>query len=402
MKVQRIEQIIIKKSHPKFKIIDEMCINARILYNEANSVLQEHYKSTGEYIKYKDMNYMFKTYDSYKNCFSQPANCVMRLLDKNWKSYFKSIKDYEKYPYKYRGRPQLPSILDNDARIPWMFPNNQVLYLYDNNTVYIRNRLLNDYKWKSKCLGRLIQVRFVYHKTYYSMEIIYETELNNLNQNSSRIISIDLGVENLATISNNIGISPFIINGKILKSINQQYLKQYHKILDDLQRRNGRTWSRKIESLNDKRHFRVKDYIHKSTAYIIKWCIENNIDTIIVGRNKYWKQANHMTYFMKIPFNMFREQLKYKSENIGINYIEVNEAYTSGTSYLDNEDPIKENYDKSRRITRGLFKSQNMLINADVNGSLQIMKKVFPNAYTGYGIEVDPTPVIINPLNING
>ena len=91
MKVQRIEQIIIKKSHPKFKIIDEMCINARILYNEANSVLLEHYKSKGEYIKYKDMNYMFKTYDSYKNCFSQPANCVMRLLDKNWKSYFKIL-----------------------------------------------------------------------------------------------------------------------------------------------------------------------------------------------------------------------------------------------------------------------------------------------------------------------
>ena len=79
-----------------------------------------------------------------------------------------------------------------------------------------------------------------------------------------------------------------------------------------------------------------------------------------------------------------------------IKYIEVNEAYTSGTSYLDNEAPIKENYNKERRVQRGLFQAKNMLINADVNGSLQIMRKVFPDSYTGYGIEVDLTPTIIN------
>ena len=77
-------------------------------------------------------------------------------------------------------------------------------------------------------------------------------------------------------------------------------------------------------------------------------------------------------------------------------YVEVNEAYTSGTSYLDDEVPTKENYNKKRRITRGLFQAEDMLINADVNGSLQIMRKVFPDSYTGYGIEVDLTPIIIN------
>lgn len=402
MKVQRIEQIIIKKLHPKYKIIDQMCIKARILYNEANSVLLKYYNETGEYIKYTKMNYDFKTHESYKNCFSQPANCVLRLLDKNWKSYFRATKDYKERPYKYKGKPKLPTILDDNERIPWMFPNNHALYDYTKGTVYIRNRLLNDFDWKCKCLGRLIQIRFVYHKTYYAMEIVYETEIDDLKSNSSRIISIDLGVDNLATVVNNIGLSPYIINGRILKSINQQYLKQYNRLMDDLQFRNNRTWSRKIECLNDKRYFRVKDYIHNSTAYIIKWCIANHIDTIIVGRNKYWKQSNHMKYFNKIPFNMFREQLRYKAENVGIKYIEVNESYTSGTSYLDDEEPIKDNYDKSRRITRGLFKSESMLINADVNGSLQIMRKIFPNAYTGYGIEVDPTPVIINPLQCNG
>ena len=103
-----------------------------------------------------------------------------------------------------------------------------------------------------------------------------------------------------------------------------------------------------------------------------------------------------MQNFTTIPYEMLLQQLQYKCENAGIKYIETNEAYTSGTSYLDNEAPIKENYNKERRVQRGLFQAKDTLINADVNGSLQIMRKVFPDSYTGYGIEVNLTPTIIN------
>lgn len=103
-----------------------------------------------------------------------------------------------------------------------------------------------------------------------------------------------------------------------------------------------------------------------------------------------------MQNFIFIPYEMLLQQFQYKCENAGIKYIETNEAYTSGTSYLDDEEPTKENYNKERRIQRGLFQAKDMLINADVNGSLQIMRKVFPDSYTGYGIEVDLTPTIIN------
>ena len=98
-----------------------------------------------------------------------------------------------------------------------------------------------------------------------------------------------------------------------------------------------------------------------------------------------------------IPYQILLQQLKYKCENVGINYIEQEESYTSGTSFLDEENPIKENYNKNRRIQRGLFKSNSgLLINSDVNGSFQIMKKVFPNAISRYGIEVVLTPIVIN------
>lgn len=399
MKVQRCEQIIIKKNHPKFKIIDEMCFNSKNLYNEANYVIRQEFIENGNYINYYDMNKEFKTHENYKLTFSQPANCTLRLLDKNWKSYFKAIKDWKEHPNKYLGMPKLPKYLPKDGRFPWMIPNNQLVYDYEKSTIYIRNRHMNDYDWHCRCLGRPIQVRFIPHGNHYTMEIIYEIEIEDIDKEmvSERIAAIDIGVDNLVTMTNNIMESPIIINGKPLKSINQQYNKQKAKMQSDLMKRNGQHWSNKLETLSYKRNQRIKNYMHNTSALIIKWCVEHNIDTLVVGKNDTWKQEKkHMQNFTSIPYEMLLGQLQYKCENAGIKYIEVNEAYTSGTSYLDNESPTKENYNKERRVQRGLFQAKNMLINADVNGSLQIMRKVFPDSYTGYGIEVDLTPIIIN------
>lgn len=399
MNVQRCEQIIIKKNHPKFKIIDEMCFNSKNLYNEANYVIRQEFIENGNYINYYDMNKEFKTHENYKLTFSQPANCTLRLLDKNWKSYFKAIKDWKEHPNKYLGMPKLPKYLPKDGRFPWMIPNNQLVYDYEKSTIYIRNRHMNDYDWHCRCLGRPIQVRFIPHGNHYTMEIIYEIEIEDIDKDmvSERIAAIDIGVDNLVTMTNNIMESPIIINGKPLKSINQQYNKQKAKMQSDLMKRNGQHWSNKLETLSYKRNQRIKNYMHNTSALIIKWCVEHNIDTLVVGKNDTWKQEKkHMQNFTSIPYEMLLGQLQYKCENAGIKYIEVNEAYTSGTSYLDNESPTNENYNKERRVQRGLFQAKNTLINADVNGSLQIMRKVFPDSYTGYGIEVDLTPIIIN------
>ena len=349
------------------------------------------------------MNFEFKTHDNYKLTFSQPANCTLRLLDKNWKSYFSAIKDWKLHPDKYLGMPKLPKYLKKDGRFPWMIPNNQLVYDYEKGTVYIRNRLLNDYEWKCRCLGRIIQVRFIPKGSCYVMEIVYETEIPEAKTESNRIASIDLGVDNLVTMTNNIGLNPIIINGKGIKSINQYYNKRLAKEKSLLKIRHGKDWSKKLDVITFTRDQRIKNYMHNTSFYIVKWCVENNIDTLVVGKNKEWKQNTSMSKgsnqkFVDIPYQMLLQQLKYKCENVGIKYIETEESYSSGTSFLDGEEPIKQNYDKSRRIERGLFKSNSgLLINSDVNGSLQIMMKVFPNAFNErYGIEAVLTPIVIN------
>lgn len=403
MKVQRCEQIVIKRNHPKYKVIDQHCFYSKNLYNEANYVLRQEFIKNGKYISYYDMNKEFKTHENYKLTFSQPANCTLRLLDKNWKSFFVAIKDWKAHPEKYLGRPSPPNYLPKNGRFPWIIPNNQLRYNYDKGTVHIMNRLLNDYEWKCRCLGRVIQVRFVPRGSCYVMEIVYETEIPDIKTHNNRIASIDLGVDNLATITNNIGLNPIIINGKIVKSINQFYNKRVAKEKSSLKKRNNKEWSRQLDDITSKRFRCIKNYMHNTSAYVVKWCITNSIDTLVVGKNKEWKQGANIgkrnnQNFVCIPYQMLLQQLKYKCENAGIVYIETEESYTSGTSFLDDELPIKENYNKHRRIKRGLFKSNSgTLINSDVNGALQIMKKVFPNAFDErYGIEAVLTPVVIN------
>jgi len=388
-------------------VIDQQCFYSKNLYNEANYAIRQEFINNSNYINYYDMNKEFKTHENYKLTFSQPANCTLRLLDKNWKSFFKAIKDWKLHPEKYLGMPKLPKYLKKDGRFPWMIPNNQCFYDYEKGTVYMRNRLLNDYEWKCRCLGRLIQVRFIPRGSCYVMEIVYETEIPNTKENNNRIASIDLGVNNLVTMTNNIGLNPIIINGKGIKSINQYYNKRLAKEKSLLKTRHGKDWSKKLDVLTQKRHQRIKNYMHNASVYIIRWCLKNNINTLVVGKNKKWKQKSEMSKssnqkFIQIPYEMLLEQLKYKCENVGINYIEVDESYTSGTSFLDYEQSDKSNYDKSRRVFRGLFKSNSgLLINSDVNGSLQIMKKAFPNAFEKrYGIEGVLTPIVINAAKV--
>ena len=398
IKVYRVEQHQIKKDHPLYKIIDEFSFKSKNLYNYANYIIRQEFINNGVYIKYKDMDKMLQKTEPYKLLMSQSSQCTLQVLDRSWKSFFVTIKDWSKHPEKYLGKPKIPKYKKKDGRFTWFLKNNQTWIR--NGYLGFQLRVMNGYKFKTNVNGRLISVRFVPKGTIYVMEIVYEIEVLKSKIENKNICSIDLGIDNFATITNNIGLQPIIINGKGIKSINQFYNKQKSKIQSELKIRNDKHWSNKLDKLNQKRFNRVKNFIHNTSKYIIGYCLNNYIDTIIVGLNKGWKQESNMSKqtnqkFINIPYEMFIGQLEYKCQDNNINLILTEESYTSGTSFLDNELPIKENYNKTRRIARGLFKSNNnILINADVNGSYQIMRKVFPEIE--YGIEGRLTPVIIN------
>ncbi len=397
MKVNRVEQTIIRKSDKIWKIIDTMCYNAKNLYNYANFIIRKELFEYEWYPEYELINKIIKGTEEYKACMSQPANAVLRRVDSTWKSYFVGIKDWKENKKKYKGMPKIPNYLKRNGRYIWEIPNN-TCYLTEDRYLKFRMKLFHGQAWKTNAKGRLIQVRFVPRGTCYVMEVVTEIEIDPEFKEPKRIVGIDLGIDNFATISNNIGIKPIIINGRGIKSINQFYNKQrsyYTGLLVDT------NWSNRLSDITMKRFNRIKNFMHHASNKVISYCKENDIDTIVCGLNRNWKYKSNIgkrnnQKFQQIPFDMFIQQLEYKCQEKGINFVTTDEAYTSGTSFLDNELPIKENYDKKRRKHRGLFESTTRLINADVNGSLQIIKKVFPNTFNGYGIGASLTPSRIN------
>ena len=403
LKVNRVEQHIIKKLHPSWKLIDDLCFKSKNLYNYANYIICQEFINNGKWIQYNELFQLCKDSEPYKEIGSNVGQQTLKILDKSWKSFFVAIKDWKKYPDKYLGRPKLPKYKDKTKGRNILGIDNIKFSIKDGYLRFSWSKLkpLNNI-FKTNAYGKLMQVRFIPKRSHYVLEIVYEIDVPDVNLQQNRIIGIDLGINNFATVSNNSGLMPFIINGKTIKSMNQYYNKKKAEFQSDLKKKHNKDWSNRLQQLTNKRNNKINDYLHKTSKYVVDWCIANQIDTVIIGKNKNWKQESKMSKsvnqnFVGIPYDLFIQKLKYKCENVGIKLIETEESYTSGTSFLDRELPTKENYNKLRRVYRGLFKSNGKtLINADLNGAYQIIKKVIPNAFAE-GIE----GVGLHPVRLN-
>ena len=184
------------------------------------------------------------------------------------------------------------------------------------------------------------------------------------------------------TIVTSINEKPLIINGLPLKSINQRFNKRSSKIKSELSLKNQKYHSKKLYNITNKRNNKVKDYLHKSSTFLVNYLVSNDVTNLIIGYNENWKQNINLSKknnqnFVSIPFYTLINQIQYKCKLKGINVILINEAYTSKCSFLDNEEIKKHNEYLGNRIKRGLFKRKinNQLVNADVNSACNILKK---------------------------
>lgn len=379
-----------------FEVVDRYCFYSKNVYNEANYILRQEFVKNNRILGAYDIQKLMQNMDCYKECGSQAAQKTIQMLDKAWKSFLVSIKDYSKNPIKYLGKSKIPKYLKKNGRQVFSLKNIQCTL--KDGLFRISFKPFKGYTVRTHAKGRLIQCRFVPKGLYYVMEIVYEIEVPDIPKNSDRIVAIDIGVNNFITMVNNISENPIAVKGGIIKSINQFYNKKKANIQSELKKVNDKDWSKKLQKLTNKRYEMIKYQMHCISKYVVDWCVLYGIDTLVVGHNNEWKQKKQgMQNFTYIPYGLFIKMLTYKCENNGIKFIESEESYTSGTSFLDNEDPIKENYRKERRVYRGLFIADcGKKINADVNGAYQIMKKVFPkifiNGIEGAGLH----PTILN------
>ena len=384
----RVEKHLIHSSSPYFEMISEYCHLAKNLYNHANYILRQNFISKRKIISYCKLDQILKANNKYPDYRAMPlaqsAQQVLRNLSQNWKGYFVAAKDYKQNSGKYSGRPKLPKYKKKDGLFVLTLTNQNCKL---ENGIIIFPQKFNGFAVKAKFAEKtksFQQIRFVPNGKDIILEIVYEVEESELKPDNGKYAGIDVGINNLLTVATNDGKNPFIVNGKIPKSINQFYNKETARRKSICQKENSVYSSKAIQKLAAKRNRKIEDYMHKASRLVVEECAGRGINTIVIGKNNGWKQKSKLSkkvnqHFVQMPFAKLIKMIKYKAEDKGITVFLTEESYTSGTSFLDNELPVKENYDKKRRIHRGLFKTRDgRIINADVNGAFQIIRKVFP------------------------
>lgn len=375
-----VEKHKIYKSHPSYSKLDDMSRKANNLYNQC-VYFAKHSENLFEDLKNLDkvMKSFPDEHDNYRSFgYAQCAQQILRLFHQNLRSYFASIKDYKKNPSKYSGRPRFPKFRKSNDRFQVIF-TNQVAKLVD-NTITIASRTFDNklsITLRTNSAKKLCQVTFTPRNDYFLVYVAYEVEDVMISQKSNKVASIDIGLKNLATVTFSEQDEPILYRSDLVK-INKDFNRLDADYASILKKTQNKYTSKRRKRFSEKYSGLVEDRLHKISRTIINDLSQRGVSTVVVGKNTGQKINSKLKNFVQVPLFRLIEMIKYKAELAGITFIQVNESYTSGTSFLDNELPTKEYYNSNRRKFRGLFFSNNLKrINADVNGSFQIMKKVY-------------------------
>ena len=436
----------IKKNTELYAYLEELCANSKRLYNTTNfyirqvmtgvqkedadrqkneknvlsivetylpkvNKIKENRNSQTRYemltkekwmLTYNLLDGIFKLSENedYRALPAQVNQQVMKQCFLDWKSYLKSLKEYKKNPSKFLGIPKLPNykedplsnaVLTNiickikttDEGSYLTFPKTKLTY---NLGTYINSD------------AKLQQVEIKpYFNSLKLILIIKNIDYPEVECTPERVLGIDLGVNNFATISNNVGLTPIIIKGKVIKERNQYFNKRRAELSSILQKgedsKHSEKHSKRLNAISAKRDRFFRDYFYKVSHNILRYAVENDIDTIVVGKNQEWKQninhgkQNNQT-FTAIPFARFTFIFRLLCAKYGIQYIETEESYTSKASFLDmDEIPTYRESDKKhhfsgKRTKRGIYKSSDgTKLNADINGASNIIRKAIPTAF---------------------
>jgi len=238
--------------------------------------------------------------------------------------------------------------------------------------------------------GKVVEAKVIPGNNKIRITVTYKVEFQKeITLDSNIIAGADLGLNNLMAVSTNQkSIENILVNGKPLKSINQFYNKKVSLLKSKLPKE--KKTSNQIITITEKRNNKIDDFLHKSSKTIIDWLIENKISKIIIGNNPKWKQninigKKNNQNFVQIPHSKLITMISYKFESVGGKVIVQEESYTSKASALDLDFiPVFPNKEKNifsgKRIHRGLYRTKKgKLINADINGSINIIRKATKN-----------------------
>jgi len=393
-----VEQHVIARGDPRYGRIDEAAFASKNLWNLANYSVRQSFIFEHKYLENTDVYHLVKSSAAYQALPAKVSNQVLIQLHKAWVSFFEAMQQWREHPEQFTGRPSLPGYKHKTA--------GRNLLVYELGAVWKRD--LDQGVIAVSGLGELVktkqtrqtvdQVRIVPKGDHYIIEVVYQCEEKPAAVDPTLFAALDPGVNVLAALtSNKPGFVPRLLTGRPLKATNQLYNK--HRAHWQKKLAQGkRCTSQHLDRLTTKRNRRVQHYLHTASRRIIDLLVAEEIGTLIIGKNPFWKQEVEMgrkknQEFVQIPHARFIEILTYKAALRGITVILTEESYTSKASFLDRDelptyapDRKVEPRFSGRRDGRWYRASGKRLMHADVNGSYNIARKVFPTAFDGLGI----------------
>ncbi|MBV9259217.1 MAG: transposase [Ktedonobacteraceae bacterium] len=331
-----------------------------------------------------------QAHEAYKALPAKVSQQILMVLDRNWKGFREGLEAYHKDPSKFLGRPQPPQYKHKTQGRNLLVYTIQAISRKGLKQGLIQPSMLAiEIHTKQKDVD---QVRIVPRKGFYVVEVVYAKEVQQAQVNPAYYAGIDIGTNNLVALtSNKPGFHSVLVNGRPVKSINQFYNKRKAELQSQL-RRKGRT--ARMERMTNKRNRRIDHYMHTVSYRIIDLLVKEGISTLVIGKNDGWKQEANLgkrnnQNFVQIPHARFIAMLTYKAELVGIRVEITEESYTSKASLLDLDPlPVHNNGNEKhtfsgKRIKRGLYRAKDgRKINADINGSGNIIRKVAPDAFS--------------------
>ena len=388
-----VKQKVKHLSKEEYSILRELCHTPKNLANEAIYNIRQYYFTEGEYLKYEKNYALLKDSPNYKMLNSNMAQQILKEVDGSFKSFFGLLKLAKKGKYAFK-----------DCKLPHYLPKDGFVTLVIGFVRLNENRLILPYSQMYKKTHKPVEIKIppiladkhikeikIIPKSgarFFEIQYTYEAECIQRNLNKNNALALDLGVNNLVTAVSSEGRS-FIIDGRKLKSVNQWFNKENARLqgIKDRQGDKRRTTNRQ-KILADKRNRQVNDYMSKTAKKIINYCIAHNIGMLVVGYNETFQQNTDIgrqnnQNFVNIPYGKLRSKLEYLCELNGIAFVKQEESYTSKASFWDkdvipvyNADNPQKYHFSGKRVQRGLYKtSDGMLLNADVNGALNILRK---------------------------
>ncbi len=389
-----VKQKLRKLAKSDYNNLRRLCRAAKDLSNQAIYCCRQYFFAEGRYLNYEKVYAELKTSENYRINAANMSQQILKEVDGMFKSFF-ALRKY----VREHGLPE------RNAKLPLYLPKDGYATLVVaefaiNDGVFVLpySRSYNEVHEKVKIkvppilAGKKVkEIRIIPRNDARFFEVQYTYEVEDVipeEMDETKALAIDFGVNNLMTCVTSDGDS-FIVDGKKLKSVNQWYNKENARLqgIKDKQKFGKKLTQRQVKNLI-KHNNRVNDYISKACRIVIDYCRRNKIGVLVCGynvtfqRNSNMGKKNNQT-FVNIPFGKIRDKLKYLCERYGVRFVEQEESYTSKSSFWDkdklpvynNDNPQKYKF-KGKRVKRGLYKTaKGRLLNADVNGALNILRK---------------------------